>query len=79
LELFPLDLKTHGLFIFADNPIFHQKALPHEDDTPHWIHDSDIGHGKIRYINNVTFNNISVILEGETGVPRENHRPVASH
>lgn len=38
-------------FIFADNPIFHQKALPHEDDTPHWIHDSDIGHGKIRYIN----------------------------
>ena len=34
---------------------------------------------------NVTFNNISVIswrpvlLVEETGVPRENHRPVASH
>ncbi|XP_052081155.1 chitin synthase chs-2-like [Mytilus californianus] len=33
------------------NPIFQQKALPHEDDTPYWIHDADIGHGKIRYIN----------------------------
>ena len=34
---------------------------------------------------NATFNNISVIfwqfvlLVKETGVPRENHRPVASH
>ena len=34
---------------------------------------------------NATFNNISVIswrsvlLVGETGVPEENHRPVASH
>ena len=34
---------------------------------------------------NATFNNISVVswssvlLVGETGVPRENHRPVASH
>jgi hypothetical protein len=34
---------------------------------------------------NATFNNISVIswqsvlLVGETGVPRENHRPVANH
>jgi hypothetical protein len=34
---------------------------------------------------NATFNNISVILwqsvllEEETGVPRENHQPVASH
>ena len=33
---------------------------------------------------NATFNNISFIswqsvLEEETGVPRENHRPVASH
>jgi len=28
---------------------------------------------------NVTFNSISVILVEETRVPRENHRPVASH
>jgi hypothetical protein len=28
---------------------------------------------------NATFNNISVILVKETEVPRENHRPVASH
>ena len=28
---------------------------------------------------NVNFNNISVILVEETGIPRENHRPVASH
>ncbi|VDI35520.1 chitin synthase [Mytilus galloprovincialis] len=33
------------------NPIFQQKALPHEADTPYWIHDPDIGHGNIRYIN----------------------------
>jgi hypothetical protein len=26
-----------------------------------------------------TFNNISVLLVEETRVPRENHRPVASH
>ena len=26
-----------------------------------------------------TFNNISVLLVEETGGPRENHRPVASH
>ena len=36
-------------------------------------------------VSNATFNNISVIswravlLVEETGVPRENHRPVASH
>jgi hypothetical protein len=28
---------------------------------------------------NATFNNISVILVGETGVPGENQRPVISH
>ena len=28
---------------------------------------------------NATFNNISVLLVEETGVPGENHRPVASH
>ena len=28
---------------------------------------------------NATFNNISVLLVDETGVPRENHRPIASH
>jgi hypothetical protein len=28
---------------------------------------------------NATFNNISVILVEETGVPGENHRPAASH
>ncbi|OWF44368.1 Chitin synthase 3 [Mizuhopecten yessoensis] len=33
------------------NPIYHNKAMPHEDDTPYWIHDPDIGHGKIRYLN----------------------------
>lgn len=37
--------------VFSDNPIYQQKALPHEEDTPVWIHDPDIGHGKIRYIN----------------------------
>lgn len=25
--------------------------MPHEDDTPYWIHDPDFGHGKIRYLN----------------------------
>ncbi|XP_033728584.1 chitin synthase chs-2-like isoform X2 [Pecten maximus] len=33
------------------NPIYQNKAMPHEDDTPFWIHDPDIGHGKIRYLN----------------------------
>jgi hypothetical protein len=28
---------------------------------------------------NATFNNISVLLMEETGVPRENHRPAGSH
>jgi hypothetical protein len=28
---------------------------------------------------NATFNNISVLLVEETEVPRENHRPTASH
>ena len=28
---------------------------------------------------NATFNNISVLLVDETGVPREKHRPIASH
>jgi hypothetical protein len=28
---------------------------------------------------NATFNNISVLLVEETGVPEENHRPTASH
>jgi len=28
---------------------------------------------------NATFSNISVILVEETGVPGENHQPVASH
>jgi hypothetical protein len=28
---------------------------------------------------NATFNNISVLLVEETGVPRENHRPGSSH
>jgi len=28
---------------------------------------------------NATFNNISVILVEETGIPAENHRPVTSH
>jgi len=28
---------------------------------------------------NATFNNISVLLVEETGLPGENHRPVASH
>jgi hypothetical protein len=28
---------------------------------------------------NATFNNISVILVEETGVPAENHRPAANH
>jgi len=28
---------------------------------------------------NATFNNISVILVKETGVPEETHRPAASH
>jgi hypothetical protein len=28
---------------------------------------------------NATFNNISVILVEETGVPRENHKPAAGH
>jgi hypothetical protein len=42
------------------------------------------GEGKIMVFN-ATFNNISaiswrsVLLVGETGVPGENHRPVASH
>jgi hypothetical protein len=28
---------------------------------------------------NATFNNISVLLVEETGVPRENYRPATSH
>jgi hypothetical protein len=28
---------------------------------------------------NTTFNNISVLLVEETGVPGKNHRPAASH
>ncbi|KAK3083083.1 hypothetical protein FSP39_013460 [Pinctada imbricata] len=32
------------------NPIFQSSSLPYEEDTPFWIHDDDIGHGKIRYI-----------------------------
>ena len=41
--------------------------------------------GWLVYVFNATFNNISVIswqsvlLVEETGVPGENHRPVASH
>jgi len=28
---------------------------------------------------NATFNNISVLLVEETGIPGENHRPITSH
>jgi hypothetical protein len=44
------------------------------------------GHGRIRVhiwvrvlMLNVTCNNISALLVGETGVPGENQRPVISH
>ncbi|KAJ8319823.1 hypothetical protein KUTeg_001410 [Tegillarca granosa] len=38
------------LLIIGNNPLYETKALPQEDETPFWIHDMDLGHGKIRYI-----------------------------
>jgi hypothetical protein len=38
-----------------------------------------VGMGKLYIGFNATFNNILVVLVEETGVPGENHRPVASH
>lgn len=32
------------------NPIYQSKLSPHEEDTPSWIHDDDIGHGRVRFL-----------------------------
>jgi hypothetical protein len=54
--------------------------------TPHLIRTHNVSGDRFRFmVFNATFNNISVIswwqvlLVKETGIPGENHRPVASH
>nr|XP_022324471.1 uncharacterized protein LOC111125208 isoform X3 [Crassostrea virginica] len=32
------------------NPLYQTKFSPHEEDTPFWIHDDDIGHGRVRFL-----------------------------
>jgi hypothetical protein len=54
-------------------------AIVHLDQSPGELKTQNHLHFGWFMVFNTIFNNISVLLVEETGVPGENHQPVASH